>query len=491
MPLSAVRSRKRFFAFHDVFVYSHHALLPDLLAEHFMNTLRKIRRLHLRDGLPVREISRRTGLSRREVRASLEMDNVPRQVTALQAPSRSRIEARRARFAIPQQSWPVQPQALDLERNLRNVFDIWRATEGVFRGRGTVRAKEQALRVFEACFPDQIIGEITRAQGQKFKAYLYSLSCSSMTKQHHLTRVKELLNFAYDKLELIPRSPWVGICVSARMENARHPWTRTELHALFGLPLFTKYELPAGTEGGADAAYWLPLLGLFTGARLGELCQLHTSDIFDLDGVWVLELNEKEGKRLKSPASARRIPVHSKLIKLGFLDYANVKRDAGHASLWPTLNVNVDSSSQGFSVWFGKFKRRAIPHMGLPDFHSFRHSVRTKMDKAGISARVQDAITGHKPAGSFGTMTYSHPDIDDLVDAIEAISYKGLLLRKVYRVVNRIGLRAWANATFEQPPCRTTLGRWVHAGLISPKPVRIGKYFFVLPTAVCSRKRSD
>ena len=47
---------------------------------------------------------------------------------------------------------------------------------------------------------------------------------------------------------------------------------------LFDDPLFTAYAIPGASMAGKDAAYWLPLLGLFTGARISELAQLHTDD---------------------------------------------------------------------------------------------------------------------------------------------------------------------------------------------------------------------
>jgi hypothetical protein len=55
------------------------------------------------------------------------------------------------------------------------------------------------------------------------------------------------------------------------------------------------------------------------------------------------------------------------------------------------------------------------------------------MHKAGISEKVQDAITGHEAQGSEGTVTYTHVDTSDLVAAVEAIKYPDLALPKVYK----------------------------------------------------------
>jgi integrase len=60
-------------------------------------------------------------------------------------------------------------------------------------------------------------------------------------------------------------------------EPNRAPFDLGELHAIFGTPVFTQGERPDGGKG--EAAFWLPLLALFTGARLGELTGLRASDV--------------------------------------------------------------------------------------------------------------------------------------------------------------------------------------------------------------------
>ncbi len=40
--------------------------------------------------------------------------------------------------------------------------------------------------------------------------------------------------------------------------------------------------------------YWAPLIGLFTGARLGEILQLLSKDIRKENDIWLLDINEDE-----------------------------------------------------------------------------------------------------------------------------------------------------------------------------------------------------
>jgi len=318
-------------------------------------------------------------------------------------------------------------------RKLRDAFDQWRKSVGVTRDAGTVRAKELALEDYEA-FPGATpLDAITREQGHQFKAWILAkATLAPKTKHQRLTDVKTLIKYAAQELEWIPRSPWVGIDIEYGVTTPRKPWTPAQLSALFSLPLFAEYSLPHLAKAGADAGYWIPLLGLFTGARMGELCQLRTTDIHEEDGIWGIAINDDDGKSVKTSAAVRWVPVHSELARLGLLEYADTVRKAKHASLWPNLSLMDGKPSHGFSAWFNSTLCKSVKDIALPDFHSFRHTVRTKMHKAGISERVQDAITGHEARGSEGTVTYTHVDHADRVRAIESVNYPGLVLRRVY-----------------------------------------------------------
>jgi len=79
--------------------------------------------------------------------------------------------------------------------------------------------------------------------------------------------------------------------------------------------------MPAGAQGAAG--FWLPIAALFTGARQAELAGLRVSNVQELEGVPLLFIvvNRRAGKRIKTKASERVVPVHPELVKLGFLNY--------------------------------------------------------------------------------------------------------------------------------------------------------------------------
>lgn len=325
------------------------------------------------------------------------------------------------------------PKAHDLalqvdHRRLRDVFTSWKAAK--VRSADSVSACERALALFEALSSNPPVQKITRAQGDAFRAHLLKQGLSSKTKHDRMTWAKSLLKYAYRDLELIPRNPWEGLDVEYTTENRRSPWTEQQMKAFFGLNLFRAYDLPTKWRSGGEAAYWIPLLGLYTGARVGELCQLRVVDVeVDKSGAYIKISEEADGATVKTEAGLRSVPIHSELVRLGFLNYVEHVKQTRATSLWPTMRFREGKPGAYFSDWFGSF-RKTCP-ITVPDFHSLRHTVRTAMTEAGISEAVQDRITGHEVRGSVGTRVYAHPKAA-LRAAVESIRYPGIVLPSAY-----------------------------------------------------------
>jgi integrase len=87
--------------------------------------------------------------------------------------------------------------------------------------------------------------------------------------------------------------------------------------------------------GAGEAAFSLPLLGLWTGCRLEELGQALVVDVQAADGVHYLNISDLgEGKSVKTAGSRRPVPMHPELIRLGFLRYIEERRKQGDARLF-------------------------------------------------------------------------------------------------------------------------------------------------------------
>ena len=179
------------------------------------------------------------------------------------------------------------------------------------------------------------------------------------------------------------------------------PFELSDLQVIFRTPVFTEDARPTGGKG--DAAFWLPLLALFTGARLNELSSLKVSDVAHNDIIGAqcifIKAEKRSGKRLKTEQSERFVPLHPQLIAAGFLEYVSnyITERGANAWLFPKVAPGTTGKS-AFSKWFGRY----IGAHGVTDatkvFHSFRHSFVDALRLAGIGGEINMALLGCQSA---------------------------------------------------------------------------------------------
>jgi integrase len=215
----------------------------------------------------------------------------------------------------------------------------------------------------------------------------------------------------------------------------------TELRLLFNSPVFTTNVRPKG--GGGEAAYWLPLLGLFTGARQGELAPLCAGDVSTDEATGVVFItvtdDDERGTRVKTASSRRVVPIHPELVKLGFLDVVEESRKQGGrtARLFPLLKPGPRGGyAEAWSKWFGRY----IRGLGITNkdrvFHSFRHGFKDALRAAGESEDINDALTGHSGRGvgrSYGAKEMMRRfGLPRLAEAVAKVRYPCLDLSRLY-----------------------------------------------------------
>ncbi|ESX03693.1 integrase [Mesorhizobium sp. LSJC268A00] len=193
---------------------------------------------------------------------------------------------------------------------------------------------------------------------------------------------------------------------SKKASEQRDMWTAPELKVLFTSPIYTgcKSEARRAEPGSLvlkDERYWLPLIALFSGMRQEEIAQLHVDDVRESDGIVYFDINDNPPRMLKNANAARQVPLHSALIRIGFLEYVDHCRKARQTRLFTNLKPGGADNRLGhsFSKWFTRYRRDiGVYRKGL-DFHSFRHTASTLMHQAGIERAVLDHVTGHSTPG--------------------------------------------------------------------------------------------
>ncbi len=233
---------------------------------------------------------------------------------------------------------------------------------------------------------------------------------SDTTVSKYLTRIGALFEYARRNGIYEGANPATGMNPPKhkRAHEPRAPFAKDDLVKLF----HSKDYL----EDRHDKAYqfWMPILALFTGARLNELAQLHLSDIRQAeDGVWVFDINDEQGKRLKAKSSRRMIPIHSFLLDdLKFLSYVEHLKAKGEQRLFPELKEGRDGYGRNVSRWFNETYRQkcgiVLTDGRKRDFHSFRSTFVTHLVYQKVNDRMRLQVEGHS-AGKDMTNVYADP----------------------------------------------------------------------------------
>ncbi len=151
------------------------------------------------------------------------------------------------------------------------------------------------------------------------------------------------------------------------------------------------------SENRLSHHFWPPLIALYTGMRLGEVSQLACTDIRMEDGMWAIDINDEDYKRVKSAAARRVIPMHPVLVSLGLPEFMqDVKALNLGPQLFPVL-LPKDDGSQGNAP--GKKWDLYLKVIGLTDdaltYHSFRRTANTLLKKVGVPFDVRCQMVGH------------------------------------------------------------------------------------------------
>lgn len=251
---------------------------------------------------------------------------------------------------------------------------------------------------------------VNREDIADFIADLQAKGLSNKTiSQKYLAPINGLFDLAQTS-GLIPPGPLPShghkVLTKKDLRKSEHktgykPFTTEELKAIFQPLLLTEAQRPAD--------FWAPMLGLFTGARLNELCQLDTTDILQVNGIWAISFNnDTPDKSLKTAASRRVIPLHPTLIECGFLDYVEDARQfMDGRKLFPYLTYNkLDGYAATPSERWGKFLDKLQIKDPQKVFHSFRSTSNNCLKQNGVPEESRCQFVGHEH-DTVNSKTYS------------------------------------------------------------------------------------
>jgi len=320
-----------------------------------------------------------------------------------------------------------------------DILDGWAAER-----KPSPRGKDAYWRdakLFNSMIGRKSVELITKADVMAYKRMLIAdPKRSQINVRDRLAYLRTLLEWAAQE-DIVPTNVArdVKMAVSERGEK-RKDFDTDDLNALFAGPVHAIGERPKGGYG--EAAYWLPLIALFMGARREEIGQLRVQDvkripyIDDADNrqeVWCIDITDTPDddalpNQIKNGASNRLVPLHPKLIELGFIEYVEKLPDQA-GRVFPALKpIGIGLKlTDKWGQWFSRYKLAC----GIDDkakvFHSFRHTWKTHAVDAGIPERVCRQFQGHEgkdAADKYGAA----PSMRVLVAAIASYRVPGLVI---------------------------------------------------------------
>ncbi|GIU06632.1 tyrosine-type recombinase/integrase [Shewanella glacialipiscicola] len=285
----------------------------------------------------------------------------------------------------------------------------------------TVKQLNQRISHFIERTHLEDVVDITSAEAMEYKDCLLEEGRSHKSNKDYLAAVSQF--FKWSRLmQYTSANPFDEVTLSkpsnlAGQDLARQRWQPHQLkHVLQSQDFIDKH----------PDFKWITLLMLYHGLRPSEACQLHSHDITDIDGLAVIHVtNEGITQQLKTAQSKRTVPLHKKLIELGFIDF--VKSLTDRTSKNKPL-FGYPPSSDG--VWSHKFCREFCKLLGQLNFiagkrptaYSFRHTFIDELKQLQIEESMVAQIVGHAyhniTYGRYGKQ-YDVKTLKPVVDKVE------------------------------------------------------------------------
>lgn len=296
------------------------------------------------------------------------------------------------------------PDFKTMNKDLLNAFIFTKRSEGI-KNR-SIQQLESRVSHYLSQLGMSVLN-VTPREAMEYRDSLLNEGRSRKTNVEYLAAVKQFYHWLslrgdckvspFERIKLAPRKQ--------APHQDRPRWSREQLLKLFRHKKFTQpYDKDFVNQSTQTITedFWLPLVLLHTGARIGEICQLRTNDVFEKNDLWLLSINDDgDDMSVKTPSSVRLIPVHPYLIELGFIRYCLARKKAGNERLFDLRPIGVDKD------WGKQFARRferVITESGFigknrPTLHSFRHTFIDELQQKGIPENVVAELVGHTKKG--------------------------------------------------------------------------------------------
>jgi len=247
----------------------------------------------------------------------------------------------------------------------------------------------------------------------------------------------------------ITKNPAIDVMLKIKpsQQNRRTGYNKQELETI----IVELSKLPA--RGKDDERrnidrIWIVLIGLYSGFRQNEICQLFADNIFSTDGIPCMQVvnDEARQQRGKNEPSYRTIPIHKTLLQLGFLSFVNERRNSDEVfftprntspqqiqnkkgQLFQSMNPARHKNNYAKNLknfYYGRdgnagFNQK-ITTRPMVTFHSLRHNFISALKNTSKVKYAVETLAGHSHT-SITSRVYTEAELASLNSELNRLKY--------------------------------------------------------------------
>jgi integrase len=297
------------------------------------------------------------------------------------------------------------------------LFEKWVAERKP--AQGTIESWRYVFQPLDAYFSGRSAASIMPEEANGWIKSLVSPDRSAATvKRTWLKAPNTVFRWALEHKH-IPSNPFAAVKVTVpkkqklRERSFRSHEAQTILRAASGIA-----DVSSPTEA---AKRWVPWLCAYTGARPAEVTQLRAEDVIYEDGINAIRITPEAGT--VKGGFARVVPLHKHAVAQGFLKFVkqhehgplfyNPDPTPPHENPLKRKKPRAAQARQRPATWV---RSLGVNDPNISPNHAWRHTFKRIADRAGISGRTSDYITGHAPENVGAS--YGEPTLEDMAAAL-------------------------------------------------------------------------
>ena len=215
---------------------------------------------------------------------------------------------------------------------------------------------------------------------------------SQVTIQKYMIRVVQFFKYCYNS-DYISKSIVNDLNIKVEinpMERKVLPYSKEEANAIFKIVQnFKETNKSPSKRISANDLYYITMIAAYSGMRINEIVQLRARDIVQHNNVLCFSVNRDDGKSTKNINSIRLVPVHSKLIELGLMEFVK-QRASANKSIFKVSNKDFSE------IFRSQIQRKLISSDKQKTFYSFRHYFIDTLVQQEVEPNIIAQIVGHE-----------------------------------------------------------------------------------------------